>query len=349
LSQRVSLPKRRSRLKKSNKYQWVKNLTEQQEHWLRLHEKSNWNQIGLNQEYLKRKKRGDKQITMVVWKLPGTEQPKEDCGKWKYKGCDRCDYHPNKKFYVEKRKLGCFRACCKKCWLTKWLARESNRATRRIENYESCMKKYGFPRSKPIHVIVSPSWDDKFQRYDILKEHCNRILENSGLYASLVIYHPFSFDKDKGEWVVRPHFHVIGFGWVKQVKEEAEKRKWVVKNKGIRKSLHSTIYYQLSHCGVAKGVHSVFYFGGLGYRAKYATEIKVVDDEVEKLQRSLCPFCYFSLGDVEYVGLDRPPPDKEFMMLSDPKYWRFLPSQCVKNSRGDFEFNDREGIGSEKY
>jgi len=182
------------------------------------------------------------------------------------------------------------------------------------------MKKHGFSRSKPIHVIVSPSWDDKFLRYDVLKD--------SGLYAGLVIYHPFDTpDKENSEWSVRPHFHVIGFGWVKQVKEEAEKRKWVVKNKGIRKSLHSTIYYQLSHCGVAEGVHSVFYFGGLGYRAKYATEIKVVDDEVEKMQRRLCPFCHFCLKDIEYVGLDRPPPpDKEFMMLSDPKYWKVVSS-----------------------
>jgi len=83
LSQRVSPPERRSRLNKSNKYQWVKNLTEQQERWLGLHKKSNWHEIGLNQEYLKRKKRGDKQVVMLVWKLPGTKQPKEDCGKWR--------------------------------------------------------------------------------------------------------------------------------------------------------------------------------------------------------------------------------------------------------------------------
>ena len=321
------LPKRRSRLKKTNKYQWLKELTEQQEYWLELHKQTNWNLIKLVQEYLKRKKRGDSQVVWINWKLPATLPSKEDCGKWFYKGCDNYEKHPDKKFYVEKRKLGCFRACCKVCWLGKWLARESNRATRRIENYERCMKKHGFPRSRPIHVIVSPSWDDKFQRYDVLKQQCNDILKDSGLNAGMVIYHPFAFDKDKGEWVVRPHFHVIGFGWVKQVKEEAEKRKWIVKNKGVRKSLHSTVYYQLSHCGVAEGVHSVFYFGGLGYRAKYASEIKVVDDEAEKLQRKLCPFCQFYLKDIDFVAIDRPPPpEKEFMMLSDQKYWSVMSS-----------------------
>ena len=329
LFERVSLPKLRSRiLNKSTKYQWSKQLSEKQQHWLRLHEETNWNQIGLNQEYLKRKKRGDRQISMIVWKLAGTEQPKDDCGRGKYKGCDRCKHHPNEKFYVQRTVFGCFRSCCKKCWLTKWLSRESNRATRRIENYEACRKRHGFSRSKPIHVIVSPDWDDKFQRYDILKEQCVGILKNAGLEAGLVIYHPFSYDKEKQCWIVRPHFHVIGFGWVKQIKEKAENKNWFVKNKGIRESLHSTIYYQLSHCGVAKGVHSVFYFGGLGYRAKYASEIKVVDDEAEKIQRKLCPFCQFYLKSVEYVGLDRPPPpDNEFMMLSDPKYWSVVSNE----------------------
>ena len=327
-SARVCLPERRSRLKKLNKYVWRKKLSEQQERWLRLHEQSNWHQIGLNQEYLKRKKRANKQITMILWKLAGTELPKEDCGKWIYKGCDNCERHPNKKFYVEKRQLGCFRSCCKKCWLTKWLSRESNRATRRVENYAECRKKHGFPRVKPIHVILSPRWEDKFQRYDVLKEQCIDILKDAGLEAGLVIYHPFDTpDKENPQWSVRPHYHIIGFGWINKIRKEAKKRKCFILNKGIRKSLHSTIYYQLSHCGVAKGVHSVFYFGGLGYRAKYASEIKVVDDKMEKLQRKLCPFCQFYLKNVEYVGLDRPPPpENEFMMLSDSRFWSVMSS-----------------------
>jgi len=321
------LPKRRSRLKKINKYQWLKELTEKQKYWLELHKQTNWNQIGLIQEYLKRKKRSGSQVVLINWKLPATSPPKEDCGKWVYKGCDNCKCHPNKKFYVEKRRLGCFRACCEDCWLQKWLARESNRATRRVENYQRCRRKYGFSRIKPIHVVVSPSWDDKFQRYDILKQQCADILKDSGLNASMVIYHPFAYNKEEKRWIVRPHFHVIGFGWIKQVKEKAEDRKWIVKNKGIRESLHSTIYYQLSHCGVAKRVHSVFYFGDLGYRAKYASEIKVVDDEAEKIQRKLCPFCQFFLKDIDFVAVDRPPPpEKEFMMLSDPKYWSVVSS-----------------------
>ena len=28
-----------------------------------------------------------------------------------------------------------------------------------------------------------------------------------------MIYHPFAFDKKSGQWVTRPHFHVVGFGW----------------------------------------------------------------------------------------------------------------------------------------
>jgi len=325
--QRVCLPKRRSRLRSSNKYQWSKELSDKQKYWIELHEKTNWNQVGLIQEYLKRKKRKGSQVEMLLWKLPATELPRKDCGMWIYKGCPNCESHPNKKFYVEKRQFGCFRSCCKKCWITKWLARESNRATRRIENYSECRQKHGFPRTKPIHIIISPRWEDKFQRYDVLKEQVVDILKDSGVDAGMVIYHTFSYDKKKQHWSVRPHFHIIGFGWVNKIRKKAKEQKCFLLNKGIRKSLHSTVYYQLSHCGVAKGVQSVFYFGGLGYRAKYASEIKVVDDEVEKLNRKLCPFCQFFLKTVEYVGLDRPPPpEKEFMMLSDARFWSVVRS-----------------------
>jgi len=325
LLERVSLPKLRSRfLNKENGYRVTKQLSDKAKDWLEIHNLTNWKEIGLAQEYLKNTKK-EKIIKWIKWKLPGVENPKETCGKWKYKGCLNHLKHPSHKALIRKFWISCFRSCCSRCWLEKWLARESNRATRRIENFIQVKVKYGFREPKPIHVIVSPSWNDKFIRFDILKKRCRKLMEKAGIVGGLMIYHPFSFNKDKGEWIVRPHFHVVGFGWVVDTKKISDEHGWVIKNKGIRDNLHSTIYYQLSHAGVSEELHSITWFGDLGYRAKYASEIKVEDGEIEL---KLCQFCSGLLQEVEYVGMDRPPPpDIEFEALLNPNDWKYVESE----------------------
>ncbi len=332
------LRKPRSRLLTTeNGYCVTKQLSDKAKQWLDIHDRTNWKEIGLLQEYLKHSKK-TKKIQWITWKLPGVEKPKETCGQWKYKGCLNHTKHPDHKSLIRKFWISCFRSCCKKCWLEKWLARESNRATRRIENFIQVKVKYGFREPKPIHVIVSPPWNEKFSRFDVLKNRCRKMMRKAGIVGGLMIYHPFSFDKDKGEWVIRPHFHVVGFGWVVDTKKISDNDGWVIKNKGVRDNLHSTIYYQLSHAGVSnelhsktedyknpRRLHSIIWFGDLGYRAKYASEIKVEDDEIES---KLCQFCCGMLQEVEYIGTDRPPPpDIEFEALLNHNDWKNVDSQ----------------------
>jgi len=168
-------------------------------------------------------------------------------------------------------------------------------------------------------VIVSPSWNDKFMRFDLLKSKARKLIEQAGIEGGLMIYHPFAFDKKSGEWVKRPHFHVVGFGWVVNTKKISDSDGWIIKNKGLRDNLHSTIYYQLSHAGVSDEVHSITWFGSLGYRAKYSDRFKV-DEEDES---SFCDYCGIMLVEFAYVGLDRPP-DYEFVGLVDSKNWKPL-------------------------
>jgi len=298
-----------------------KELTDKQKHWLELHEKSNWNEIELFQDY-KTPKRIFKKL---VWKLTGTSRKKESCGEWRRKGCDNVWCHPENKYFVRQSKRSCFRAKCEYCWLEKWLARESHRATQRIENYVGFFKYLQFARHpkfqrkylKPVHVIVSPSWNDKFMRFDLLKSKARKLIDQAGIEGGLMIYHPFALDKKSGNWVIRPHFHVVGFGWVIDTKKITDESGWVIKNKGLRDSLHSTIYYQLSHAGVSDDVHSITWFGSLGYRAKYADRFKV-DEEDES---DFCDYCGIMLVEFTYVGQDRPP-DYEFVGLVDSKDWK---------------------------
>jgi len=358
----VSLPKKRSRNFSEPKAIFQKKeLSQRQKEWLKSHDESNWQDIVLTQDYTTPKKQHKK----LVWKLPGTEIKNDSCGLWKTVGCDNVFGHPENKKFVKHSKISCFRSKCEYCWLEKWLARESHRATQRIENYIDFFKKLQFARSpnlqrkylKPIHVIVSPSWNDKFKPFDQLKNKARELINHAGIEGGLMIYHPFGFDKTKNQWVIRPHFHILGFGWVVDTKKISDSEGWVIKNKGLRDSLHSTIYYQLSHAGVSDDVHSITWFGSLGYRAKYSDRFKVEDED----EHGFCDFCHCMLVNFEYVGLDKPP-DFEFVGLVDCKDWKALETleeavnrkelqriknkKRYKNPRKNY-VNDGQGIASD--
>jgi len=315
----VSLPKKRSRVTKENNYYFEKKLSEAQKILLRIHDMTNWKDVELFQNY----KTPKGIMKKIHWNLPSTKEKKDTCGKFKTLGCFNLKDHPNNLALVQHTKLSCFRSACEYCWLEKWLARESRRATLRIENYQKVVKQIGKTRfTNPIHVIVSPSWDDKFMRYDLLKKRCRELLDEAGIVGGLIIYHPFKLDKKKMKWVCMPHFHVIGFGWVHDTKKISDEHGWVIKNKGVRQSLHSTIYYLLSHSGVADHIHSITWFGDLGYRSKYADLIKVENEE----PNDNCEFCGKTLVNAVFVATDRPPPDVEFVGLVDHLDWKATES-----------------------
>jgi len=353
----VSLPKEQSKdFTKPKQLFQKKELTEKQKSWLKAHEESNWKEIILSQEY----KTSKGVFKKLFWRLPGTSEKRDYCGIWNDKGCAQVFDHPENKYFVRHVKRSCFRASCEYCWLEKWLARESTRATKRIKNYKKVFKELHFVRHpgfqrkylKEIHVIVSPPWKEKFGRFDLLKAKARFLLEEAGVEGGLMIYHPCAYDKKLGEWVKRPHFHGLGFGWVVDTKKICDESGWVIKNKGLRNSVHSTIYYLLSHVGVAKGVQSIIWFGSLGYRAKYANRFKVI--EVDKTD--YCDFCHALLVEFDYVGQDRPP-DYEFVGLVDVKDWNPLETLAEaeerrkelknrkRNPRKGF-VNDGQGIAS---
>jgi len=328
------LPKKRSRISKENGYYWEKKLSESQEILLDLHDKTNWKDIELTQGY----KTPKGIMKEILWNLPGTKEKKDTCGKFKTLGCFNLFYHPNNQALIQHTKLSCFRSACEYCWLEKWLARESRRATLRIENYQKVLKQIGKTRfTNPIHVIVSPSWKEKFMRFDLEKKKCRELLDEAGVHSGLIIYHPFALKKMK--WISRPHFHVIGFGWVlgECVKKISKENGWVIKNKGVRQSLYSTIYYQLSHAGVSDGIHSVTWFGELGYRSKYAELIKVENEE----PNDCCEFCGKTLVTAVFVATDRGPPDKEFVGLVDHLDWCATESiEEAEERRNKSKFED---------
>jgi hypothetical protein len=280
--------------------------------WDKLHESSNWNNISYD-----------------GWKLPATGASKLGCGEWLTEGCLNAKNHNGVQFldgiiasgkiFRRTYQKSCYRAECPECYL-KWLAREANRGTHKIESYAKKMKE------KPIHVIVSiPIWHHNKDVQELRRASYD-ILDKLGIKAGCMILHPFRYDRKQKSWYYSPHFHIIGFGWVNDPRQVYRDSGFIVKNLGIRKSVYATLYYQLSHCGIKKGKHSVTWFGHLsnGNIAKYHPECKPIEEKREHL----CPICQCKLRPLIWVRTDRPPPQEDFEGFDEAYGWIYARGEC---------------------
>jgi len=246
--------------------------------------------------------------------MVGTGESKEYCNDFMTEGCANFQNHPRDMNFCRRKRLTCKRAECPKCW-DAWLSRESSRITERIEKFRMLGKRKGFRSTEPIHVIVSPPkwlWNIPWIE---LKKSFRRMVERAGIIGGVSMFHAFRLSSDGKTWFYSPHFHKIGYGWIVNTKKISSEEGWVIKNKGIRKNsseVYSTVAYLLSHTAVAKGIHSVTWFGDLSYRSKYALELK---REIEESDGDKCPYCSQYLVLFEVLGTDRPPPDQEWFGL----------------------------------
>jgi len=255
-------------------------------------------------------------IEQDSWHLPATKEAHDWCGNWSTMGCLNVKAHKNTeahgKAFVKTFQRSCYRPDCETCF-KKWLARESNKATRRIEKYEKQSGK------KAKHIIVSvPSWLYYKPKKELAKESY-KILKDVGCIGGTTIFHPFRYRKELRQWYYSPHFHIIGFGWIEKTTENYHKNGWVVKNKGVRDSTFATIYYQLSHAGIKKNNHTLVWFGDLSY-----SKLKVKKEP----NSNECPACKAKLRPVFHYGLFGyvPPPETEIEMWVEPEGWRILDS-----------------------
>ena len=279
-------------------------------------------QLTLDDDYARQQNRNeifnqmhDSQNWFIIdhdgWHLPATKDAHEWCGSWAYLGCLNVQGHANTecegKGFVRTFQRSCYRADCEICW-KKWLARESNKATRRIETYEKKSK------HKVKHIIISaPKWDYSLNKKELSKK-ARSILKEIGCIGGSMIFHPFRYNRDYKEWYYSPHFHVLGFGWIDAVTKAYQKHGWIIKNKGTRDSTFATFYYQLSHAGIKKHNHALVWFGDLSY-----SKLKVEEDHIGKPK---CPYCEIEMREVFFLGdYCRKPPDVEMEIFVDCKDW----------------------------
>jgi len=265
-----------------------------QEIFEEFHFLTNWNEVNEN-----------------GWKLPGTEEAHDWCGIWKTKGCLNVKGHNSvyeNKIFVKQFPMSCFRSVCKVCY-RKWMGREANKATRRIEKFEEISGK------QAKHIVVStPSWLYK-KPVPELRKAVREILKEIGCIGGTMIFHPYRFNRDSRRWYFSPHFHIIGFGWIlgTNVTQIYKKQGWIAKNLGFRDSVFSTFYYQLSHCGVKKRSHALIWFGDLSY-----CKLKVEKEP----DSSVCPACKRKLVPIYHDGVHSGiPPEEVFEDFVDPFDW----------------------------
>jgi len=281
------------------------------EYWKRIHEETNWHSVN---HVLLHGKKSDK---LLSFKMIGTGNSKSYCGEFMMEGCDNTSAHPKGMLYCHNIRLGCKGKACPKCW-DRWLIKEASRITERIDKYRLLAQREGWRNTKPIHVIVSPpKWKQNITFIELKKE-MRKMAKRAGVFGGCVMFHAYRLTKDGKIWHYSPHFHIIGYGWVKNTKKISSDEGWVIKNKGVRDSsgsVYNTVVYLLSHTAIADGVSSVIWFGDLGYRAKYSFELK---PDIVEFDNNTCPFCNQYLVLFDLVSMDRPPPDKEWSGLLEP-------------------------------
>jgi len=250
------------------------------------------------------------------WRLPATKEQHYWCGIWTTQGCLNKNEHEKRGFgrrvYVKQFQRSCYRGACRKCF-RKWIARESNKATRRINAYSELSKQ------KPIHVLVSVHKNQYDLPYETLKKRRNEIAKTIGLQGTLVIFHPFRFNKDR-KFYYSPHFHLIGFGRIRRFTEFSSRYGWFIKNFGERKSVFQTVSYLMSHCGIRHRTHTVTWIGSLSY-SKLRLE--------KEPPLTKCPCCGEKFVVIYHDGVHPVvPPDRMYEGLADGEDWYLVETIC---------------------
>jgi len=251
-------------------------------------------------------------ITYKDWELPGREEQHDWCESWYTLGCTNLEGHKSNaqakgRYYISRKQRFCYRARCERCKL-KWMYREADHASRRLEKYEKIHKK------KAKHIVVSPPNWVLSQPLEKLRKTAIKILKKVKADGGIIIIHPFRTNHKNDYLYDSPHFHVIGFGWVEGLAEAYKKNGWKVIPLEPRDSTFATVVYQLSHAGVRKRKHTLVWFGKLSY-----SELKV-DYEPEK---QICPVCERKLEELTFFYAGKPPPpDVEIAMFVDPTGWK---------------------------
>ena len=177
--------------------------------------------------------------------LVGSGEAHANCGSYFTIGCLNVEEHMGMnldgvnmegKAYLERVRNSCDRPLCPTCW-PDWANREKDRATQRLRAFVLKGRKL-----KPIHVIVSVCSSDYGLSLPEMRKKVYRALKAVHCFGGMLIYHPKRYNEYTCLWYYSPHFHVLGYGWILDVRRNYVETGYIVKNVGIRKTVEGTIY-----------------------------------------------------------------------------------------------------------
>jgi hypothetical protein len=247
--------------------------------------------------------------------------PKTPCQSILYYGCKKKHVYPlgNKmksagKAYVKIQRRNCGMLTCTKCI--------HKVTTVKARSIEKRIKRWKVNRMTIKHIILSPSQDViEGMDYPEIKKKAYKLMKQCGVLGGVMIVHPFRCNDFRRYEKPGLHFHVVGYGNVRgtETAKITKEHRWIIKNKGKRKSVFVTLKYLLGHCGVSEKYKSIIWFGKLSYN-----KIKM-----ERVMLLPCPYCKEPLERMAYVGSGIAPLYTDYdhrELLDEPSNWSNVKS-----------------------
>lgn len=252
------------------------------------------------------------QKTPVDWDLPGHGAKGKICGKiHSVTACENADY-------FRPVTAHCWRFACPTCW---WdtAGRKAAEISERLDAFDGLC---GLSRKSFQHIVVSPPQDiaknlmGSQEGYAHMRVNAIELARQLGIEAGVVVFHPYrengeddynnrivtGNDGTAGHWRTAPHFHIVGYGWMRpeDVKTAHKRTGWVVKSIQPRLNKEGRIAvlnYVLTHVGIGsidgrRNIQTYQYFG----RVVPAYLVKVAD--LKRADTPPCPNCKGKLLDI---------------------------------------------------
>ena len=234
---------------------------------------------------------------LLWWELPGHGEKSKYCGDIRsVLACPNPDHRHDPK-NVKKICISCGKATCPICYEA-WASKGAHVATDRIDKIEDLYSTIGMPLGDIRHIIFSPPQGEAKELmktksgFKRLRKQALAVIKSAGVVGGLIVFH--AERHNRGGWYSSPHFHVLGYGYLEDVRTFHRRTGgWVYKNAGKRESVYATIRYQLSHCGIAidrnlrnsgRPFQVVNWFGALSYyyisKAETVKEAITIDCKV---------------------------------------------------------------------